>query len=49
MSPEMVDQLAAKHHIYMTRNGRISMAGVNTKNVEVLARAMHSVITETGK
>lgn len=45
MSPEMVDALAAKHHIYMTRNGRISMAGVNTKNVEALARAMHSVIS----
>ncbi|KAG2437533.1 hypothetical protein HYH02_011176 [Chlamydomonas schloesseri] len=43
MSPEMVDALAAKHHIYMTRNGRISMAGVNTKNVGRLAEAMHAV------
>eukprot|EP00198_Chlamydomonas_reinhardtii_P007273 XP_001696609.1 aspartate aminotransferase [Chlamydomonas reinhardtii] len=43
MSPEMVDALAAQHHIYMTRNGRISMAGVNTKNVGRLAEAMHAV------
>ena len=39
----MVDALAAQHHIYMTRNGRISMAGVNTKNVGRLAEAMHAV------
>ncbi|GBF87409.1 aspartate, mitochondrial [Raphidocelis subcapitata] len=43
MTPEMVDTLAAKHSIYMTRNGRISMAGVNTKNVARLASAMHEV------
>lgn len=43
MSGEMVDVLAEKHHIYMTRNGRISMAGVNTKNVGRLAEAMHAV------
>ena len=49
MSPEMVDELAAKHHIYMTRNGRISMAGVNTKNVGRLAEAMHAVTSASGK
>lgn len=43
MTGEMVDRLAAEHSIYMTRNGRISMAGVNTKNVAALARAIHSV------
>ncbi|WIA37238.1 hypothetical protein OEZ86_014186 [Tetradesmus obliquus] len=43
MSGEMVDTLAASHSIYMTRNGRISMAGVNTKNVGRLAEAMHAV------
>lgn len=40
---EMVDLLAEKHSIYMTRNGRISMAGVNSKNVGRLADAMHQV------
>jgi aspartate aminotransferase, mitochondrial len=43
MTGEMVDELAAKHSIYMTRDGRISMAGVNSKNVERLAEAIHSV------
>jgi len=43
MTPEMVDRLAAEYSIYMTRNGRISMAGVNTKSVGPLARAMHAV------
>ena len=43
MSPEMVDRLAAEYSIYMTRNGRISMAGVNTKNVDALALAIHAV------
>lgn len=43
MTPEMVDELAQAHHIYMTRNGRISMAGVTSKNVGRLAEAMHKV------
>jgi aspartate aminotransferase len=39
-----VDKLAAEHSIYMTRNGRISMAGVNSKNVKRLAEAMATVM-----
>lgn len=42
MTPEQVDQLYTKS-IYLTRNGRISMAGVNTKNVQRLAEAIHDV------
>eukprot|EP00798_Chlamydomonas_sp_ICE-L_P027358 gene27358-4659_t len=49
ISPEMVDTMATKHNIYMTRNGRISMAGVNTKNVERLAKAIHDVISTAEK
>jgi aspartate/tyrosine/aromatic aminotransferase len=47
MSGEMVDSLAGSHSIYMTRNGRISMAGVNTKNVARLAEAMHAVTKDS--
>eukprot|EP00827_Trimyema_finlayi_P003094 TRINITY_DN27_c0_g1_i1.p1 TRINITY_DN27_c0_g1~~TRINITY_DN27_c0_g1_i1.p1 ORF type:complete len:436 (-),score=188.81 TRINITY_DN27_c0_g1_i1:77-1384(-) len=36
-------QLIEKHHIYLLKNGRISMAGVNTKNVDKLAKAIHDV------
>jgi len=43
LTPEQVDLMASKHHVYKTRNGRISMAGVTTKNVDHLAKAMHDV------
>ncbi|KAL3684346.1 hypothetical protein R1sor_002368 [Riccia sorocarpa] len=43
MTPEQVDRLTNEYHVYMTRNGRISMAGVTTKNVEYLANAIHEV------
>ncbi|CAL9184739.1 unnamed protein product [Musa hybrid cultivar] len=41
MTPEQVDRLTDEFHIYMTRNGRISMAGVTTGNVGYLANAIH--------
>ncbi|CAN0914027.1 Aspartate aminotransferase, mitochondrial [Linum grandiflorum] len=43
MTPEQVDRLTKEFHIYMTRNGRISMAGVTTGNVRYLANAIHEV------
>mmetsp|Transcript_15989 Transcript_15989/g.48018 ORF Transcript_15989/g.48018 Transcript_15989/m.48018 type:complete len:430 (-) Transcript_15989:310-1599(-) len=45
LTGEQVDKLAQEHHIYMTRNGRISMAGVNSGNVERLSAAIHKVTT----
>lgn len=44
MTKDHVHALQGKS-IYMTENGRISMAGVTTKNVETLAKAMHEVIS----
>jgi len=43
LTGEQVDKLAKEYHIYMTRNGRISMAGVTSKNVDYLAQSMHAV------
>eukprot|EP01132_Coremiostelium_polycephalum_P007543 gene7543-9274_t len=43
LTPEQVDRLASEFHIYLTRNGRISMAGVNKHNVEYLAKSIHQV------
>lgn len=43
LTPEQVDRLTSEFHIYMTRNGRISMAGVTTGNVGYLANAIHQV------
>lgn len=34
-------------HVYLTKNGRISMAGLNTGNVEYFAKAVDKVIRET--
>lgn len=31
-------------HVYMTKNGRISMAGINTKNVDYVAQAIDKVV-----
>jgi len=43
LKPEQVDQLKDKHHIYLTRDGRISMAGVTDSNVQHLAESIHAV------
>lgn len=43
LTPEQVDSLASEHSVYLTRNGRISMAGVTTGNVDYLAGAIAEV------
>lgn len=43
MTAENVDRLKKEFSIYLTKDGRISMAGVTKKNVEYLAQAMHEV------
>ncbi|GLU17874.1 hypothetical protein SLE2022_342240 [Rubroshorea leprosula] len=43
LSPDQVAQLARDFHIYMILDGRMSMAGVTTGNVNYLANAIHEV------
>ena len=43
MSKEMVETLTGEYSIFMTLDGRISLAGLNDKNVEYVAKAMHAV------
>eukprot|EP01119_Soliformovum_irregulare_P010006 TRINITY_DN2422_c0_g1_i1.p1 TRINITY_DN2422_c0_g1~~TRINITY_DN2422_c0_g1_i1.p1 ORF type:complete len:448 (-),score=138.35 TRINITY_DN2422_c0_g1_i1:166-1461(-) len=43
LTPDQVDRLASEFHIYLTRNGRISVAGVTSQNVEYLAESIHKV------
>jgi len=43
MKPEQVERLTKDFSIYLTKDGRISMAGVTSKNVGYLAKAMHEV------
>jgi aspartate aminotransferase, mitochondrial len=44
-SPQ-VERLKNEYAIYLTSNGRISVAGVTSKNVDYLATAMHEVTKE---
>ena len=43
MTKDQVIDLREKHHIYMTLDGRISVAGISSKNVDYLADAIHDV------
>lgn len=38
-----VDRLTKEFSVYLTRDGRISMAGISGNNVDYLAAAMHQV------
>lgn len=43
MNTAMCDELTEKHHIYLTRDGRISIAGLNPSNAGAVAGAIHAV------
>lgn len=43
LKPNEVEKLTKDYSIYLTKDGRVSMAGVTSKNVEYLAHAMHNV------
>jgi len=44
LTREMVEVMINKHHIYMLSNGRISMAGVSSGNVDYIAAAINDVV-----
>jgi aspartate/tyrosine/aromatic aminotransferase len=43
MSPDMCDQLTAGYAIFLIRDGRISIAGLNDKNLAYVAESIHAV------
>jgi aspartate aminotransferase len=43
MSMEQCEQLTSEYSIYLTMNGRISIAGLNDSNSEYVAKAIHAV------
>merc|ERR1711920_1113603 len=47
LSPAQSKAMVDKHHIYMLGNGRISMAGVTSKNVKYLAASIDDVVRNT--
>ena len=44
LTAEQVDLLRDVHHVYMTKDGRMSVAGLNASNVDYVAEAIRSVI-----
>ncbi|KAJ4390078.1 Aspartate aminotransferase, cytoplasmic [Gnomoniopsis smithogilvyi] len=46
LTEAQVAQLQKEAHVYMTKNGRISMAGLNTRNVDYFAKAVDKVVRE---
>jgi len=43
LNKDMVDELRTKYAIYMTADGRISIAGLNTGNLDYIAESFHAV------
>jgi len=43
LDAQQVEKLTKEYSIYLTKDGRISVAGVSSKNVEYLAHALHRV------
>jgi len=43
LTPEQVEKITAEHHVFLTKDGRVSVAGVTSANVDYLANAIHEV------
>ena len=43
LTPPMCHRLTNEYYIFLTMNGRISMAGLNDGNIEYVAKAIHAV------
>lgn len=43
LTPAQSDAMVKKHHVYMTKNGRISVAGLTKGNVAYVAKCMKDV------
>jgi len=43
MKPEQVEKITKDFSVYLTKDGRVSVAGVSSQNVDYLASAMHAV------
>jgi aspartate aminotransferase len=49
LNKDLVTELTKNHEIYLTADGRISVAGLNTKNVEYVADSIHMVTRDLAK
>lgn len=46
LNTEQVSFMTREHHIYMTSDGRISMAGLSSRTIPHLADAIHAAVTK---
>ena len=46
LSENQSERMLKTHHVYMLKNGRISMSGLNTKNVSYVAECFKKSILE---
>jgi len=46
LKPEMVAFLIKEKHIYLLKNGRISVAGLTPSNLDYVAESMHEAVTK---
>ncbi|CAN5335363.1 aspartate/tyrosine/aromatic aminotransferase [soil metagenome] len=47
LSEQQVDSLREEHAVYLVRSGRMCVAGLNTHNVNAVAKAMAAVLSES--
>jgi hypothetical protein len=47
LTPAQTQILGDKYHVYMTRDGRISVAGLNKNNIDYVADSFHQVCSST--
>ena len=48
LNPDMCAYLINEKHIYLLKNGRISIAGVTPKNIDYLAESIYEAVTKFG-
>lgn len=46
LNEKQVQHLIKEHHVYLLKTGRISMSGINTRNVKYTAKAIHDAVTK---
>lgn len=46
LNPTQVEHLVNDYHIYLPKDGRISICGLNTNNVNYVANAIYTVVTK---
>jgi len=44
LNPSQVDFLMKNHHIYLIKQGRINMCGLNSGNIDYVAQAIHEAV-----